>query len=112
MQTMNLQLAIKADSKGCLIIPNGSTINGLLNLADRKDIRSLPVGLSADAVDLSGSAVSRLPKGMKVSGWLDIQNTGMSIETLPEDLEVGTVIFCTRDGKPASISSSLLASRS
>jgi len=72
--TMKLEVAIQADPAGCLIVPEGSRITGLLNLAGRKDIKSLPEGLRAtNSVNLSGSAISELPRGMKVAGWLDMR---------------------------------------
>lgn len=101
--TMSVQVPIETDSAGCLIVPTGSVVKGLLDLTDRQDIKFLPEGLHAEAVDLSGSAVRELPQGMRVEGWLDIQNTAISIDRLPEDLQVGAVIFY-RDEKGTPIS--------
>lgn len=107
MPTMTIEIPIEANESGCLIVPKGAKV-GVLNLAGRQDITALPANLHANAVDLSGSNIGELPLGMKVDSWLDIQDTNISIGSLPHDLEIGTDLFFRADGELKSLTGSSL----
>lgn len=107
MKTMTIEVPIEANESGCLIVPKGAKV-GVLDLSGRQDITALPANLHASAIDLSGSNIAELPSGMKIDSWLDIQDTSISVLSLPSDLEIGTDLFFRADGELQSLAGSSL----
>nr|DAJ28973.1 MAG TPA: SspH2 (Leucine-rich repeat protein) [Caudoviricetes sp.] len=75
--------------------------NHTLNLNGRKDITELPDNITVlGGLDLSGSGVKRLSKGLNVMWWLNISQT--DIEELPEDTKFYGNLYVEGMNKPFS----------
>ena len=73
--------------------------DGSLDLEGRKDITELPDNLKVlGYLDLCGSGVTKLPKGLEVEYWMSISLT--EIEELPEDTKIGRSLFINEMKKP------------
>lgn len=75
--------------------PVGMSVD-VLNLADRAELASLPNGLAAYELNLSGTAVRSLPDDLRVESRLDLSRCDR-LESLPAGLTVGTLLLraCT-----------------
>jgi len=75
--------------------------DGSLDLEGRKDITELPDNLKVlGYLDLCGSGVTKLPKGLEVEKWLCISLT--EIEELLEDTKFGGSLYVNEMKKPFS----------
>ena len=75
--------------------------NHTINLNERKDITELPDNITVlGGLDLSGSGVKRLSKGLTVMWWLNISQT--DIEELPEDTKFYGNLYVEGMNKPFS----------
>lgn len=79
--------------------------NHTINLNGRKDITELPDNITVlGGLDLSGSGVKRLSKGLTVMWWLNISQT--DIEELPEDTKFYGNLYVEGMNKPFFVSKS------
>ena len=70
-----------------------------LDLENRTDITELPDNLKVlGSLNLHGSGVTKLPKGLEVEYWMSISLT--EIEELPEDTKIGRSLFINEMKKP------------